>query len=356
MHVRVFTAFSGYDSQCLGLERLKDYSDSFSYELIGWSEIDRAACEAHNALFPQYADRNYGDISKIDWNEVPDFDLFTYSSPCQDFSAAGLQRGGEEGSGTRSSLLWECRKCIEAKRPKFLLFENVTALTQEKFLPLFEKWIKTVNSYGYTSSYQILSAKDYGIPQNRERLFLVSVRNDVNIKLKFTFPAPLKDRPHLYEILQPDSEVESRLWIKKDKMQHFMDLTSHVIDNLNNDPYARTEQYDVIPCGCYCRSSDDFIRPPMLDVSRTLKAGSVEAGIIYKQNGIWKQRMFTKLELFRLMGLTDDEFYKIKEQVKISNIGKMAGNSIVVNVLFHIFRRMFVDYDKPDKGQQNVLF
>lgn len=122
--IRVFTAFSGYDSQCLALERLKRDFPGFDYELVGWAEIDKYAIQGHNALFPQWADRNYGDISKIDWSEVPDFDLFTYSSPCQDFSNAGLQRGGAEGSGTRSSLLWECRRAIVAKRPKYLLLHT----------------------------------------------------------------------------------------------------------------------------------------------------------------------------------------------------------------------------------------
>lgn len=92
--IRVFTAFSGYDSQCLALERLKRDYPNFDYELVGWSEIDKYAIQAHNALFPDWAERNYGDISNIDWQSVPDFDLFTYSSPCQDFSNAGLQRGG----------------------------------------------------------------------------------------------------------------------------------------------------------------------------------------------------------------------------------------------------------------------
>lgn len=101
----MFTAFSGYDSQCLALNRA-----NIDYELVGWSEIDKFAIKAHNALFPQWTDRNFGDISKIDWNLVPDFDLFTYSSPCQDFSNAGKMQGGEKGSGTRSSLLWECEK------------------------------------------------------------------------------------------------------------------------------------------------------------------------------------------------------------------------------------------------------
>lgn len=89
--LRVFTAFSGYDSQCMALDRI-----GIPYTLVGWSEIDKNAIMAHNAVYPQYAERNYGDIQQIDWKQVPDFDLFTFSSPCQDFSAAGLQRGGKK--------------------------------------------------------------------------------------------------------------------------------------------------------------------------------------------------------------------------------------------------------------------
>lgn len=77
--LRVFTAFSGYDSQCLALERLKERREGFDYELVGWSEIEPNAIKAHNLLFPMWADRNFGDISKIDWDSAPDFDLFTYS-------------------------------------------------------------------------------------------------------------------------------------------------------------------------------------------------------------------------------------------------------------------------------------
>lgn len=144
--LRVFTAFSGYDSQCMGLDRI-----GIPYTLVGWSEIDKNAIMAHNAIYPQYADRNYGDISKIDWKQVPDFDLFTFSSPCQDFSSAGLQRGGQEGSGTRSSLLWECRKAIIEKKPKYLLLENVKALVSKKFIGLFNKWLNELEGYGYTN-------------------------------------------------------------------------------------------------------------------------------------------------------------------------------------------------------------
>ena len=96
MKIRVFTAFSGYDSQCMALDRLHEQFPDFEYELVGWAEIDKYAIQAHNAVYPQWADRNFGDISKIDWDAVPDFDLFTYSSPCQDFSSAGKQRGGKK--------------------------------------------------------------------------------------------------------------------------------------------------------------------------------------------------------------------------------------------------------------------
>lgn len=193
--IRVFTAFSGYDSQCMALDRLKNDFPEFDYELVGWAEIDPFAIKAHNAVYPQWADRNYGDISKINWDEVPDFDLFTYSSPCQDFSNAGLQRGGEEGSGTRSSLLWECRRAIIAKKPKYLLLENVAALVSKKFLPLFNKWQNELESYGYSNYAQVLNAKDYGIPQNRERIFLVSILNGggYHFPLKFPLQLGLKD-------------------------------------------------------------------------------------------------------------------------------------------------------------------
>lgn len=201
--LRVFTAFSGYDSQCLALERLKRDFPSFDYELVGWSEIDKYAIQAHNALFPQWADRNYGDISKINWSKVPDFDLFTYSSPCQDFSNAGLQKGGEEGSGTRSSLLWECRKAIVAKRPKYLLLENVKALVSKKFLLLFGKWVQSLEDYGYYNTWQVLNTKDYGIPQNRERVFLISIRRDVlDPSPMYSFPEPFKLDKRLKDVLE----------------------------------------------------------------------------------------------------------------------------------------------------------
>lgn len=135
---------------------------------------------------------NFGDISKIKWDEVPAFDLLTYSFPCTDVSDAGRQAGLEEGSGTRSSLLWECRKAIAAKHPKFLLMENVKALVSKKFKPFFLKWLAELESQEYINYWQVLNAKDYGVPQNRERVFCVSILNDGSGQsFKFPEPSPL---------------------------------------------------------------------------------------------------------------------------------------------------------------------
>lgn len=207
--IRTFEAFAGYGSQLLALRRLEAANpDKIKVVPVGISEIDPHAIKAYHAVHGEGIP-NYGDISKIDWLKVPDFDLFTYSSPCQDFSSAGLQRGGEKGSGTRSSLLWECERAIAAKRPKYLLMENVAALVTNKFIKLFNKWQRTLESYGYRNFAKVLNAKDYGVPQNRERIFMVSIL-DKNAKFFFPKQMPLKKR--LLDVLE--KKVDDRYYLK----------------------------------------------------------------------------------------------------------------------------------------------
>lgn len=177
MKIKVFEAFAGYGSQMMALHRVaRRHAGGADFQLVGWSEIDDNAIAAHNAVFPEYAECNHGDISKVDWERVSDFDLFTYSFPCQDISNAGLQRGLREGSGSRSSLLWECRRAIETKRPSFLLLENVAALASKKFMPDFQRWIDYLDEQGYRTFWKKINAKDFGVPQNRVRVFALSIR------------------------------------------------------------------------------------------------------------------------------------------------------------------------------------
>ncbi len=456
MKLRVFTAFSGYDSQCLALDRLKANFPNFDYELVGWSEIDKYAIKAHNALFPQWADRNYGDISKIDWSEVPNFDLFTYSSPCQDFSSAGTQKGGEEGSGTRSSLLWECRRAIVAKRPKYLLLENVAALVQKKFLPLFNKWQSELTSYGYTNFAQVLNAKDYGVPQNRKRVFLVSILGEAS----YRFPTPFPLERRLKDVLERN--VDEKYYLSEKMLEYFNRTSKDTSHRHSFKPRSGEDTAFAITTSPGTRVDGNFIQGPFDDNDRVIQIGNIypdtptfknrTMGRIYSIEGLTptlntcgggggrepkiiedmeevriisrphgynvggrkdiaptctgsayqdnnlveycigsKQanayvgttdgvsptitaacgmgggqtpmvterrsriRKFTPRDCFRLMGVDDKDIDTIQSAgISNSQQYKMAGNSIVVDVLYHIFRSMFCENN--NKPQQLTLF
>ena len=222
--LRVVTLCSGYDSQLMAIRNL-----GIPYECVGWSEIDKYAIRAHDAVFPEIADRNLGDMTKIDWSKVEDFDLLFYSTPCTDFSNAGKQAGGEEGSGTRSSILWYTRNAILAKKPKYLIMENVKALVSGKFITLFRKWLDELTSYGYTNFCQVLNAKDYGIPQNRERIFVVSILGDA----WFSFPQPQELKLRLKDMLE--EKVDEKYYLPQDKVNQF-------IEGLDDDKKALIEK------------------------------------------------------------------------------------------------------------------
>lgn len=268
--LKVFTAFSGYDSQCMALDRL-----GIPYDLVGWSEIDRFAIQAHGAVFPQWSGRNFGDISKIDWTDVPDFDLFTYSFPCTDISSAGKQEGLAEGSGTRSSLLWECRKAIEVKRPRYLLMENVKNLVSKKFMPFFREWERYLAGLGYINFYKVMNAKDYGVPKNRERVFLVSVLDE---DAAFHFPEPFTLEKRLKDVLEKD--VDEIYYLKESTVKGIIPtMKKHHKRNNGFSPGILTED-DVI---AHCVTShlgfaitDNMIAEPVIiQKSRGFNKGGI---------------------------------------------------------------------------------
>lgn len=220
----ILTTFSGYDSQLMAADVLAQQHPDFRWTCVGWSDIDKYACQMHNLIFPQFADKALGDITKIDWQQVKthvggqEIDLFTYSSPCQDISQAGKQMGLKEGSDTRSALLWRVADAVEVLRPKYLLQENVAALVSEKFMPDFQKWLDKLSSLGYVSRWARLNAKDYGVPQNRDRVFCLSMRKDVAFDYKFPDPIPLKRK--LEDVLQ--EEVDTRFFLKDEAVSKFL--------------------------------------------------------------------------------------------------------------------------------------
>ena len=237
----ICTTFSGYDSQLMAADVLKDWHPDFRWTCAGWSEIDKNACLMHNIVFPQYADKALGDITKIEWHNVKEslvgkeVDLFTYSSPCQDLSNAGKQMGMKEGSGTRSSLLWHVADAVEVLRPKFLLQENVVALVNKNFRQDFQAWLDKLEQLGYVSRWQRLNAKDYGVPQNRDRVFCLSMRSDV--AFDFQFPEPFELKTRLEDVLE--EEVSDRYFLKDDAVSKFL--------KANDSDNALFVQFDLPP-------------------------------------------------------------------------------------------------------------
>ena len=218
--INVMTLFSGYDSQCMALDRLKANYPFFDYELVYWCEIDENAIKAHNAIYPQWSDRNLGDISKVNFKECNDreIDLMTYSFPCTNISSSGKQAGFEKGSGTASSLLWEVERAIKELRPKYLMMENVKALMSNKFRPLFKLWCSTVESYGYSNFVNILNASDFNCPQNRERVFMISVLGEGQ-DVKYYFPKKMKLERRIKDILEPN--VDESFYLSDKALEYF---------------------------------------------------------------------------------------------------------------------------------------
>lgn len=239
----VFTAFSGYDSQMMALRMLSERYASLKFELVGWSEIEPTAIAAHNAAFPEYSQCNYGDISKIDWTKVPDFDLFTYSFPCQAVSKSGKSEGIKKGSGTTSSLLWECERAIKLKRPKFCVMENVKALvTKQKtkndddtestiMYEDFMEWEYTMCRLGYWNYLKVLDAADFGVPQHRERTIMVSIRKDNDEDPHYVFPSCLNlETKKIDSIL--DKVVDEKNYLPDKKVRSFIAILASANKNI----------------------------------------------------------------------------------------------------------------------------
>lgn len=233
--IRVFEAFAGYGSTAIAMKRLQcAFPNEVQFEFVGISEIDLNAIKAYTAIHGKC--NNFGDICAIDCAELPDFDLLTYSFPCTDISSAGKQSGLAKGSNTASSLIWECEKIIRNKRPKYLLMENVKALTQRKFMPFFQEWINLLDGYGYTTYWKVINAKDYGVAQNRERVFAISIlRTTDEPNPTYNFPKPMPLTKCVEDYMEPAVEVEDDYYINRER------ITDKVLSDILDQPNVRAE-------------------------------------------------------------------------------------------------------------------
>lgn len=400
-NIRVFEAFAGYGSQAMALKRLqKAFPDTVSFEFVGIAEIEPNAIKAYNAVHVEAT--NYGDITKINWGgQIPDFDLFTYSFPCQDISNAGLQRGFAAGSGSRSSLLWECCRCIEHKKPKYLLMENVKALVSEKFMKDFSSWAMWLEEQGYRNFWQVINAKDYGVPQNRERVFMVSVMDCTDM---YIFPKPFKLEKRLKDVLEKN--VDESFYLRQEQVSSIMehcerkqmegcgfrtqfkdadDIATTISTRYGNretDTYLKERNVfgnkrlqSLVDSGkidgnktqfldAYNQSvADDCsgtITTRVADSNGTFISEPTSKNVhqMVECNGQYRIRKLTPRECFRLMDCTEEDIDKIQAAgISKSAQYRLAGNSIVVSCLYHIFRKMFVDrHTDPGQVVQLSLF
>lgn len=250
--------FSGIGAQVAAFKRLQ-----IPHEVVGISEIDKYAIQSYEAI--NGTTRNYGDISKIPFLDYAD--LWTYSSPCTDFSTAGKQQGiyNADGSLTRSGLLKHVERLLEisvalGNQPKYLLMENAKGLVSKKFKPDFLKWLDKLEQLGYNNYWQVLNAKDYGIPQNRERVFVVSIRKDVDTN-GYTFPVPVPLKKRLKDMLEP--VVDEKYYLNDEKVARFL-------QNGNVNPSGK-EVSNTIRCGGGSldnKHSWDIIIEPLACASR----------------------------------------------------------------------------------------
>lgn len=237
--MKVLSLFSGIGAFEKALDRL-----NIDYELVAFSEIDKYATKSYCAIHGVDESMNLGDITKVDENSLPkDIDLITYGFPCQDISLAGKQKGmfNEDGTQTRSGLFFEALRIIEATKPKIAIAENVKNLTGKKFKEQFQIVLESLEAAGYNNYWKVLNAKDYGIPQNRERVFIISIRKDIDKGYEFPKPFPLQLR--LKDMLE--DEVDEKFYLdsmKKYFIKHSFEseekgngfrFTPHVKKNAN---------------------------------------------------------------------------------------------------------------------------
>ena len=276
--LKLVTLCSGYDSQAIAMDMLQQRYPDFRWQLVAWSEFDpdsnrplaeQPAVVAHNLLFPQYKDLNRGDMTKADWSDLADaeIDLLTYSTPCQSISQAGKREGIKKGSGTRSAVLWSTEEAVRHMRPKVLLQENVRALINSVNMPDFREWCNLLESHGYVNFLApsfptawgtdkrdkktvpgILNAKHYGVPQNRERVYMVSIRADLlggservageySPATQYEFPRPFPLDKCIADILEEN--VSERFFLKPDSVIKF--LTANESDNTSQIFYVVTD-------------------------------------------------------------------------------------------------------------------
>ena len=387
--LKVLELFGGIGACSKALERL-----GIDYEIADYVEIDKYAVASFNAIH----NTNFEPQDICEWDKDIEVDLLMHGSPCQDFSVAGLQASGDKDSGTRSSLMWETIRIVEKIKPKCVIWENVKNLLSQKHRHNFDAYLETMEQLGYENYYKVLNAKDYGIPQNRERIFTISIKKtefgDGMIMVPYyEFPKPQELKLKLKDMLE--DEVDEKYYLKKTNNLVFNESRASW-DNSGKGYGSQQDrayyQDGLCPTLSNCNASGDKSQVVLQDKAlcinslmyngKNVKLPTIQAAmgngggnvpVVVKNQGkeIVKKtemantlmardykgfgnqemtgvcknakiRKLTPKECWRLMGFDDIDYEKAAKVNSNTQLYKQAGNSIVVNVLEAILTNLLI--------------
>lgn len=315
--IKLLSLFSGIGAFEKALERQK-----IEYELVSFSEIDKFAIKSYCAIHNISENKNLGDITKINIDKIPDFDIMTWGFPCQDISIAGKLAGLKEGK-TRSGLYYEGYKILKAKLPKYSIIENVKNLVSKRFINEFNSIINDISGLGYNSYWKVLNAKDFGIPQNRERIFLVSIRKDIDDG-SFEFPKPQPLNLKLKDILE--NHVEEKYYLTEKGIGRLIKRNNKLLKDKENPNVS-----SCIVAGYYKMSGDQ--NQYIADDNKVNRIAGLydngkekhQAGSIYNTNGL--SPTLTTMD----KGGDKKPYVLVREATNIGYTKAMEGDSINIS-------------------------
>lgn len=360
--LRLLSLFSGIGAFERALENI-----GYEYEVVKYCEIDKFASKAYSLMHDIPEELNLWDITKVD--DIPsDIDMITYGFPCQDISIIGHQKGFKhDGKFTRSGLFFEALRIIEKARPKYAIAENVKNLLSNRFEREFQTVLLSLDDAGYNSYWKVINAKEFGIPQDRERVIIVSIRKDVD-DYTFRFPEPIPLATTMKNLLE--DSIDEKYFLKgtqnyfirhsfdTERMGHCFKFEPHVKNHagiaktITTKAGVRITDNYIVDIDCEMpkfafRSNNPYIvfADDMVYVKTEEQVLSAYVG---KSSDSLRIRKLTPKECFRLMGFTDEDVDILQANgISDTQLYKLAGNSIVVNVLEKVFMNLLVNRNQP---------
>ena len=327
----VVELFSGIGSFSRGLKNA-----GINFELIGFSDKEQHAIDAFTTIHNVSKDLSLGTVEKVDGKQLHGVDLITHGSPCQDLTRGGSNSGADEGSGTRSSLMWETVRIVEESNPKYVIWEQVPDVKSKRNIHNFNKYVERLDELGYNSYDKQLYAFDFGSAQRRRRLFTVSIRKDIDDGT-FNFPIgnvavkPLKE--YIEERIDDKYLVEEK--VVNARVLEKLDCNKYKIQNNTKQGYLIAEEYDGIDFGFY--SSKTRRGRVQKESTQTLLTGKSIGTLIDD-----KFYYLTPKEYWLLQEFDHEDYEKVKALGLSDNqLYSLAGNSINVNVTTALFKQLF---------------